>query len=79
MKQINLAEWAIKHKQIVYFFIFFILLGGIMSYFSLGRSEDPAFTIREAVVTAAWPGASPPMSMRSARRSTRASAAPRSR
>lgn len=22
MKQINLAEWAIKHKQIVYFFIF---------------------------------------------------------
>lgn len=58
MKQINLAEWAIKHKQIVYFFIFFILLGGIMSYFSLGRSEDPAFTIREAVVTAAWPGAS---------------------
>ena len=54
MKQINLAEWAIKHKQIVYFFIFFILLGGIMSYFSLGRSEDPAFTIREAVVTAAW-------------------------
>ncbi len=31
MKQINLAEWAIKHKQIVYFFIFFILLGGIMS------------------------------------------------
>ena len=26
MKQINLAEWAIKHKQIVYFFIFFILL-----------------------------------------------------
>ena len=53
MKQIILAEWAIKHKQFVYCFIFFILLGGIMSYFSLGRSEDPAFTIREAVVTAA--------------------------
>ena len=48
MKQINLAEWAIKHKQIVYFFIFFILLGGIMSYFSLGRSEDPAFTLKFA-------------------------------
>lgn len=28
------------------------------SYFHLGRSEDPDFTIRQAVVTAAWPGAS---------------------
>ena len=54
----NLAEWAIKHKQIVYFFIGAILLGGLWSYFNLGRSEDPDFTIRQAVVTAAWPGAS---------------------
>ena len=57
MKSLNLAEWAIKHKPIVYFFIFFIILGGFWSYFHLGRSEDPDFTIRQAVVTAAWPGA----------------------
>lgn len=57
MKGLNLAEWAIKHKPVVYFFIFFIILGGLVSYFRLGRSEDPDFTIREAVVTAAWPGA----------------------
>ena len=57
MKSLNLAEWAIKHKPVVYFFIFFIILGGLVSYFRLGRSEDPDFTIREAVVTAAWPGA----------------------
>lgn len=58
MKGVNLAEWAIRHKQIVYFFIIAILIGGIWSYFHLGRSEDPNFTIRQMVVTAAWPGAS---------------------
>ena len=58
MKGLNLAEWAIKHKQIVYFFIIAIITGGLWSYFHLGRSEDPDFTIRQAVVTAAWPGAS---------------------
>lgn len=58
MKGLNLAEWAIRHKQIVYFFIIAIITSGLWSYFHLGRSEDPDFTIRQAVVTAAWPGAS---------------------
>ena len=58
MKGLNLAEWAIRHKQIVYFFVIAIIAGGLWSYFHLGRSEDPDFTIRQAVVTAAWPGAS---------------------
>lgn len=58
MKGLNLAEWAIRHKQIVYFFIIAIITGGLWSYFHLGRSEDPDFTIRQAVVTSAWPGAS---------------------
>lgn len=58
MKGLNLAEWAIRHKQIVYFFIIAIITGGLWSYFHLGCSEDPDFTIRQAVVTAAWPGAS---------------------
>lgn len=58
MKGLNLAEWAIRHKQIVYFFIIAIITGGLWSYFHLGRSEDPDFTIRQAVVMAAWPGAS---------------------
>lgn len=58
MKDLNMAEWAIRHKQIVYFFIIAIMIGGLWSYFHLGRSEDPSFTIRQAVITAAWPGAS---------------------
>lgn len=57
MKRLNLAEWAIRHRQIIYFFIISIIFGGVFSYFRLGRSEDPNFTIREMVVAAAWPGA----------------------
>ena len=30
---------------------------GAMSYYRLGRNEDPAFTFRTMVVQAAWPGA----------------------
>ena len=30
---------------------------GLLSYFRLGRNEDPAFTFRTMVVQAAWPGA----------------------
>ena len=43
MKSLNLAEWAIRHKQIVYFFIIAIITGGLWSYFHLGRSEDPGY------------------------------------
>lgn len=53
----NWAAWSIKHKQIIYFFMFLCLVMGIYSYNSLGRSEDPSFTIKQMVVSAAWPGA----------------------
>ncbi len=57
MKQINLTEWALKHKALVYFFVGIIFIGGIYSYQNLGRMEDPDFTIREMIVTVNWPGA----------------------
>ncbi len=58
MKTFNLTEWALKHKQLVYYFIFVVFAGGILAYQNLGRMEDPDFTIREMVVTVSWPGAS---------------------
>jgi multidrug efflux pump len=56
MKQ-NWATWSINHKQIIYFFIFLLILMGTYSYNTLGRSEDPPFPIKTMIVTAAWPGA----------------------
>ncbi len=34
-----------------------VMLAGLLSYYRLGRNEDPAFTFRTMVVQAGWPGA----------------------
>ncbi|MDD2621170.1 MAG: efflux RND transporter permease subunit, partial [Syntrophomonadaceae bacterium] len=55
---INITEWALKHKSLVYFFIILVFLMGLYSYHNLGRMEDPDFVVRKMVITVAWPGAS---------------------
>ncbi|XFO64835.1 Swarming motility protein SwrC [Sporomusa silvacetica DSM 10669] len=57
MKNLNLTEWALGHKQFIYFFIALFFIAGIFSYKNLGRMEDPDFTIKQMVVSVAWPGA----------------------
>lgn len=58
MNKLNLTEWGLQHKQLVYFFMFLVFVAGIFSYQKLGRMEDPDFVIRQMVVSVAWPGAS---------------------
>ncbi|MDF7662671.1 efflux RND transporter permease subunit [Erwiniaceae bacterium L1_54_6] len=53
----NLSAWALEHQQLVTFFMLLIMAAGILSYEKLPRNEDPAFTIKTAVVSASWPGA----------------------
>lgn len=53
----NIAELTIKNKVAAYCLVFLILVGGIFAYNQLGRLEDPEFTIKEALVTTAYPGA----------------------
>ena len=57
MKLPNLSEWALKHQQMVVFLMIVLTIGGIVSFFSLGRAEDPAFTFKVMVVRTLWPGA----------------------
>src|SRR5215207_11246506 len=57
MKRLNLSEWAVHHPALVLFLILVIGLGGALSFGRLGRSEDPNFTIKVAIVTVIWPGA----------------------
>ena len=54
----NLTELSLRHRALVWYFIIVFAVGGIFAYNSLGRMEDPAFTIRQMVISAAWPGAS---------------------
>ena len=54
----NLTEVSLKNKALVWYFIIVTAIGGIFCYNKLGRMEDPQFTIRQMVISAAWPGAS---------------------
>ena len=55
----KLTEYSIKNSVTSWMFVFILLFGGIIAYNGLGRLEDPEFTLKMAMVTTAYPGASP--------------------
>lgn len=55
----NLAEFSIRKSTVTWFFTVLIVIGGIWAYGGLGKLEDPAFTIKTAVIITPYPGASP--------------------
>jgi multidrug efflux pump subunit AcrB len=55
---LNLSDWALKHRSFIVFLMIAATVGGLLSYFRLGRAEDPPFTFRTMIVQASWPGAS---------------------
>jgi multidrug efflux pump subunit AcrB len=57
MRRFNLSEWAVRHPPLVLFMILALAAGGVMAYLHLGRAEDPSFTIKTAVVSVKWKGA----------------------
>jgi multidrug efflux pump len=57
MSRFNVSAWAVAHPALILFLIVMLGTAGLFSYRSLGRGEDPSFTIKLVVVTAIWPGA----------------------
>ncbi|MBW2237470.1 MAG: efflux RND transporter permease subunit, partial [Deltaproteobacteria bacterium] len=55
----SLTGIAIEKRTVTYFAIFLLVVGGIGAFFSLGQLEDPEFTVKTAVITTVYPGASP--------------------
>ena len=53
----NLSELALKNSTLTLFFMIVLTAAGVFAYFSLGRAEDPPFTMKQMVVSAQWPGA----------------------
>jgi multidrug efflux pump subunit AcrB len=53
----NLSALALKYSTLTVFFMIALTAAGIYAFFNLGRGEDPPFTIKQMVVSAAWPGA----------------------
>jgi multidrug efflux pump subunit AcrB len=58
MTGFNLSQLALSHRPLTVYLMIIAVLAGVISYFRLGRNEDPAFVIKTMVVQAAWPGAS---------------------
>ena len=54
----DIAKASIKRFSVVLFLCAIIAVGGILAYFQIGKLEDPSFTIKTAVVSAVYPGAS---------------------
>ena len=53
----NLSRWAVTHQAFVGFLMIACSIAGLVTYWQMGRAEDPSFTIKTALVGAVWPGA----------------------
>ncbi len=57
MSSFNLSALAVRERAVTLFLIILAAAAGAIAFLSLGRAEDPAFTVRVMVVSALWPGA----------------------
>ncbi|WP_039984449.1 efflux RND transporter permease subunit [Vibrio owensii] len=55
----GIAAYFIRNRVISWMVSLIFLIGGVFSFFELGRLEDPAFTIKDAQVVTSYPGATP--------------------
>ncbi len=55
----NLTSLALERQTLTNFLVFLIVVGGVLSFSSLGRLEDPDFTVKVGVIITQYPGASP--------------------
>ena len=55
----NLTQLAIEKDRITIVALVVVLLSGIAAYLTIPRDYDPGFTVRTALVTTIFPGASP--------------------
>jgi multidrug efflux pump subunit AcrB len=58
MDRFNLSAWGVRNGSLTLFAILLLAVLGGGAYLKLGRAEDPSFTLKVMVVSAAWPGAS---------------------
>jgi len=52
------SQFAIEKKVISWLLVLIFGVGGMVAFFSLGQLEDPPFTIKDAKIIVAYPGAS---------------------
>lgn len=53
----SLTELALKNKLSTYLLVALMCVFGVMSYLSAEKAEDPGYTVKTAIITTKWPGA----------------------
>jgi len=57
MSRFNLSALAVREQSVTLFLLIAISIAGVVAFLTLGRAEDPSFTIKQMTVVTAWPGA----------------------
>ena len=55
----DITKFFLKNKSLSWLLMALVLIGGSVAYVNMGKLEDAPFTIKQAVVTTSYPGASP--------------------
>ena len=54
----DISKWAFKNRNLIYFLIVVLLLGGAYSCYEMSKLEDPEVKVKLAMVVTTYPGAS---------------------
>src|SRR5687767_688483 len=57
MSALNLSALAVRERAVTLFLLLTISIAGVVAFLTLGRAEDPSFTIKQMTIVTAWPGA----------------------
>lgn len=55
----NIPQYSLENRKVIYFFLAVLLIGGIYSFFKLPKKEDAPFIIKTAALVTQYPGATP--------------------
>ena len=53
----GLTAFFTERRTFAYYLVGLLLIGGTLSFLSLGQLEDPVFTVKKALVVTDYPGA----------------------
>ena len=54
----DISKWAFTNRNLVYFLIAVLVVGGILSSYQMSKLEDPEIKVKLAMVVTTYPGAS---------------------
>ena len=55
---IDISKWAFGNRNLIYFFIAVLVVGGILSCYQMSKLEDPEVKVKLAMIVTTYPGAS---------------------